>query len=466
MSNHNGDVCQICGGMGLVSADVPVGHPNFGKAFPCVCQADKLKVRQAERLRKMGNFEAYVNKTFATFEIDYARLNDDEQDTEQYFALISEGRKRSLTDEQLAQVNAAAEQALHYAQTPEGWLLLRGSYGTGKTHLAAAIANWRIERAEPVLFVTVPDLLDHLRATYGPSSEVAYDAHFEEVRNAPLLILDDLGAENQTAWALEKLYQLLSHRHALRLPTIITTNASPDTLDPRIRSRLLDQSLTTIVPLDVPDHRSPVMTWQEMDLTNLERYRDMMFESFDLRENEGLPAAQVKRLAQVHSAAQSFAERPAGWLVLTGEPGCGKTHLAAAIAHERKSQGEAIQFVTTSELLDHLRTTFYPGSTVRYDKRLIELKETPLLVLDDLNIDKSLSSWARDKLYDILLYRFDANLPTIITTRQPLDEMDARLKSRVINQDRSIVEAITVPSYPGKAALRRAVPPRKGRVTS
>jgi len=143
-----------------------------------------------------------------------------------------------------------------------------------------------------------------------------------------------------------------------------------------------------------------------------------------------------------------------------GEPGCGKTHLASAIAHESKQRGEQVLFVTASELLDHLRVTFYPGSNVSYDKRLAELKQASLLVLDSLIIDKSLSSWARDKLFDILLYRFDHNKSTVITTSQPLNEMDLRLKSRATNVSRSEIVAITAPSYPGKATRRRAAPPR------
>jgi len=107
--------------------------------------------------------------------------------------------------------------------------------------------------------------------------------------------------------------------------------------------------------------------------------------------------------------------------------------------------------------------TFYPGSNVGYDKRMAELKKASVLILDNLNLDKNLSSWARDKLFDILTYRFDLELPTVITTSQPLDEMDARLKSRAANKSRSVIEAITAPSYPGKSGRRRAAPPRINR---
>ena len=57
----------------------------------------------------------------------------------------------------------ALARAEDYAENPEGWLALTGPSGCGKTHLAAAVANSLIERGQTVLFVFVPDLLDHLR---------------------------------------------------------------------------------------------------------------------------------------------------------------------------------------------------------------------------------------------------------------------------------------------------------------
>ncbi len=100
-----------------------------------------------------------------------------------------------------------------YAEKPEGWLLLQGPYGAGKTHLAAAIANYRDSQGYPVMFVVVPDLLDHLRATFSPDSTTTYDQRFEELRSAPLLVLDDLGTQATTPWVREKLYQLFNHRY-------------------------------------------------------------------------------------------------------------------------------------------------------------------------------------------------------------------------------------------------------------
>jgi len=99
------------------------------------------------------------------------------------------------------QFSHAYRAAKTFATKPKDWLVLAGPSGCGKTHLAAAIANYCIENNHPVFYVTTPDLLDHLRSTFSPNSEIPYDEFFEQVRNTPLLILDDLGAQSSTPWA-------------------------------------------------------------------------------------------------------------------------------------------------------------------------------------------------------------------------------------------------------------------------
>ena len=137
-------------------------------------------------------------------------------------------------------------------------MVFTGTYGCGKTHLAAAIANYRAGINREPLFVVVPDLLDHLRSTFGPNSNVTYDELFEEVRSAPLLVLDDLGTQSATPWAREKLYQILNHRYVAGLPTVITTANSIDEVDPRVRSRMLDTRRCTIYAITAPPYRGGV----------------------------------------------------------------------------------------------------------------------------------------------------------------------------------------------------------------
>jgi DNA replication protein DnaC len=104
--------------------------------------------------------------------------------------------------------------------------VLIGEYGCGKTHLAVSIAKKQIDDGNLVLFQVVPRLLDYLRATFSPHSEQDYDERFQQMCDVDMLILDDLGAQNNTPWANDKLFQLLNHRYNAHAPTVITMNTA------------------------------------------------------------------------------------------------------------------------------------------------------------------------------------------------------------------------------------------------
>ena len=71
-----------------------------------------------------------------------------------------------------------------------------------------------------------------------------------------LLVLDDLGMQNATPWAQEKLFQILNYRYVGGLPTVITVSTDDwERLDERLRSRLQDASVCTLVDIDVPSYR-------------------------------------------------------------------------------------------------------------------------------------------------------------------------------------------------------------------
>ncbi|MBP7997668.1 MAG: ATP-binding protein [Chloroflexi bacterium] len=432
--------CPHCGGIGFVVPDVDMLDARFGKAVPCSCRQLDMETERYDRLLQVSQLGALQDCTFDTFS--------------------PEGH--GLTPEKQRNLRLSFDRVKLFAEKPQGWLVIKGGYGCGKTHLAAAIANYRIASGHVAIFIAVPDLLDHLRAAYGPTSASSYDDRFEQIRTAPLLILDDLGSQSNTDWAQEKLYQIFNYRYNARLATVITTNEELEAIEIRIQSRMVDPSVGQIIHITAPDFRRAGVAQDQSDLSSLSLHSDKTFASFDLREEE-LPKAQADNLRRALETAKTFAEEPRDWIVFNSiSYGNGKTHLAAAIANHIAKNGDPVLFVVVPDLLDHLRASFNPATGVRYDKRFDEVKMAPLLVLDDLGTE-SATSWAREKLYQLFNHRYNARLPTVITTALAIDEIDPRLASRMLDGSHCTFFVLEVPSYRGGGKKRVAQARPRGR---
>lgn len=412
---------------------VAADHPDFGQAVPCRCVREEEEERRGERLATYSNIGPLSRLTFRN--------------------LIDRGRSPAARDQE--QYRRCVEDARAFAAAPDGWLVLSGASGCGKTHIAAAVVNAMLERGQPALFVVVPDLLDHLRAAYQPGAELGYDALFERVRNAPVLVLDDLGTQAPTPWAQEKLFQLINHRFNTRQPTLVTTNLAPEQIDDRLRTRLTDAGLARVYVLETK-RPSELAT---LDVLDHALIRDMTLDRFDARPLH-LPPDERKRVENAYRQAIAYAEAPEGWLLLMGAHGAGKTHLAAAIANYRRARGDSPCFVVVPDLLDYLRRGFAAdeprGSYDAFD----EMKQAPLLILDDLDTQTGIP-WVRDKLFQLLNYRHTARLPTVITTALTLEALGDRLASRLVDHALCTVIVLAQPQPDATPARRSRTRARK-----
>ncbi len=405
--------------------------------MPCRCTQQELDEERQVRLQRYSNLGSLTHLTFDN--------------------LLSQGKSENPISQE--QFSRAYEAARAFAAEPKGWLVLAGPSGCGKTHLAAAIANHCIANNHPVFYITTPDLLDHLRSTFSPNSEMPYDEFFEQVRNTPLLILDDLGAQSGTPWAKEKLDQLLNHRFNNQLPTVIVSIVPVEELDDRIRTRLVASNLCRMYALDEELPALFTSSWAP----EFELQKSMTFDNFDWKR-VNLLLEQRQNLEKAFRLALDFAKSPDGWLVFQGVNGCGKTHLAAAIVNYRYQIKKPALFIVVPDFLDHLRSTFSPESKISYDQLFESVKKAPLLVLDDFG-EQTTTPWAQEKLYQVINHRYNARLPTIITTSCSTDEMDSPMRSRFIDPKISMIFNIIVPDYRGDQPSQKRAPRsgRKGR---
>lgn len=151
------------------------------------------------------------------------------------------------------------------AERGEG-LYIEGTYGTGKTHLAAAIALQLIGCGVPVVCKTSGDLLADIKEAFDNSDATEYEI-LKAYKTVDLLIVDDLGKEQCTDWSVSTLYSILNDRYEDMKPTIITTNYNADelvrALTPKggdgtkaraIISRL--REVSTVITMAWPDYRT------------------------------------------------------------------------------------------------------------------------------------------------------------------------------------------------------------------
>lgn len=454
--------CPYCGGVGYVRYDVPLEHEKFGKVELCVCRAPDRAERARSRLYALSSLDRLSHLTFENFQ-----------------ASGKSKARNVITQTERDSLEAAKETCQTFANTLEGWLLLEGSYGSGKTHLAAAIANQAVSRGVPTLFITVPDLLDSLRFAYN-SPETTFESRFEDIRSAALLVMDDFGTQNATGWAQEKLFQIINYRYINKLPTVITTNLILDEIESRIRSRLQDDELVRRVRIVALDYRHPDETSNPgLSMLSLHDIKEMTFKNWQHRKEElgheavtvttterknaagytvkdkeivreKVTAEQLKELEEAHNAAAKFADEPHGWLVFLGPSHCGKTHLAAAIGNYRIGMGGQAIMADVSVLLDYFKETFRPNPDVSFDRRFYEIRTAPLLILDGFKESNMNSTWTEDKLYQILNFRYYEDLPTVITSSldpESFSKSHASLWNKLLDRTKCQVHSIYMPPF-------------------
>lgn len=220
--------CKKCRGLRQIVI------PNFGKPgyltprCICPCQMEAQRQRketeaQRERMDRIKRRKAQGLQDRYLY--DYIFANDNGQNP--------------LMDKARSYV-----EHWHEAYRNNTGLLLFGDVGTGKSFFAGCIANALLDRDVPVLMTNFPTILNKLTGMFSEdrgeliASLGTYD----------LLILDDLGVERSTEYAMEQMFHVIDCRYRSRKPMIVTTNLCldemkrpPDLAHARIYDRILER---------------------------------------------------------------------------------------------------------------------------------------------------------------------------------------------------------------------------------
>lgn len=115
-------------------------------------------------------------------------------------------------------------------------LYIYGVPGCGKTFLASIMANEFLAQGKSVVFVDTPSLLDKMKSTFGKESEASTDYLMSKLARVDVLVLDDLGTENPTQWAVERLYLVINTRYNAQKALIVTSNYDLEQLANRLNN--------------------------------------------------------------------------------------------------------------------------------------------------------------------------------------------------------------------------------------
>jgi len=218
--------CSICRDAHFIHPLKEDGKVNYSAIVSCECVREQMEKERIQRLLRYCELPAgTAHMTFEKF-----KVSPELQEAYDFALQLAEGGDVT-------------------------WLTLMSGTNRGKTHLAIAICRRWLESGKPAKYAYVPLLFDELRRGFREEGDWSYEARFERFLNVPLLVLDDLGTENRTAWVQEKMDIIVDYRLVQGLPLVVTTNTPKDELPFRIANRLGRLPSSRIVFIDAPEFK-------------------------------------------------------------------------------------------------------------------------------------------------------------------------------------------------------------------
>lgn len=237
IDRHGLMVCGKCGYRKQKAIELPFSDESVIVRCICKCEGEEItrRAEQEQNQKEMERIGRLKNASLMDGKYEAARFSVYEKDADNEKAL-----------------KVAKNYVLHFEKmfADNQGIIFHGPVGTGKTFTAACIANELLDKGIPVVMTSFVKILQEIQK---PDADEG--AYLATLNRAKLLIIDDLGTERDTDYALEKVYNVVDSRVRTAKPVILTTNLSWDELtqeqDIRYR-RIFDRILEVCYPVYVP----------------------------------------------------------------------------------------------------------------------------------------------------------------------------------------------------------------------
>lgn len=203
-------ICGVCGKPMQTYIEIPNPTPDHMERIltTTACECDKAAERK-EKARKQAQEDYDMIVKFRGLSLIDEKFKNVE------FGMLQQNK---YNEKNLKICRRYAERFSEMSDKNQG-LLLWGDVGTGKSFAAAAIANYLLGKIIPVVMVSFVEIIKNIESKKMSEAEIV-----SLINSAKLVIFDDLGAERNTDFALEKVYGIIDSRYRRKLPMIVTTN--------------------------------------------------------------------------------------------------------------------------------------------------------------------------------------------------------------------------------------------------
>lgn len=232
--DHEGINCEHCGTF------IPKMEINFfgnvkwvQPVCKCVAELEREHIRKMETFQKRSEIERLFSISNLGEKFTQSTLDNFQH---------REGTENAF--------KATKKYIEEYPNWKQESLLVWGTYGNGKTHLAASVTNELNRKGYIVVFQSVPELLRRIKSTFNRENKETDHQIMKALLECDLLVLDDIGAEKLTDWVQELMFNIIDGRYRKGLPIFYTSNLKPLELSNQIGARSYDRLVETSLTIE------------------------------------------------------------------------------------------------------------------------------------------------------------------------------------------------------------------------